>query len=253
MNEQVLQGRTAIVTGSGQNIGKAIARMFAAAGANVVVNGRSNQKLVDETVDEINNEGASAVGIMADVSDHAAVNEMVAETKRRFGTVDIAVNNVSIRRKQPFLEITPQDWDDTLRVNLTSCYYLTQAVIPLMMENKWGRLIMMSGIDGWAAHIPTRAHNIVAKAGMHALAKALALEFGAYGITSNTVSPGPIDTTRDWTQYPEGWAEMRKKQVPSGQLGHVDDIAQACLYLAGPNSGFTTGQVIHVNGGLYMY
>jgi 3-oxoacyl-[acyl-carrier protein] reductase len=197
MNEQVLQGRTAIVTGSGQNIGKAIARMFAAAGANVVVNGRSNQKLVDETVDEINNEGGSAVGIMADVSDHAAVNEMVAETKRRFGTVDIAVNNVSIRRKQPFLEITPQDWDDTLRVNLTSCYYLTQAVIPLMMENKWGRLIMMSGIDGWA--------------------------------------------------------EMRKKQVPSGQLGHVDDIAQACLYLAGPNSGFTTGQVIHVNGGLYMY
>ena len=114
MSEQVLQGRTAIVTGSGQNIGKAIAKMFAAAGANVVVNGRSNEKIVDETVNEIRSQGGSAVGIMADVSDHTEVHEMVAETKRRFGTVDIVVNNVSIRRKQPFLEITPQDWDDTL-------------------------------------------------------------------------------------------------------------------------------------------
>ncbi|MGD9507296.1 MAG: SDR family NAD(P)-dependent oxidoreductase [Geminicoccaceae bacterium] len=253
MRDQILKGRTAIVTGSGQNIGKAIAKMFAAAGANLVINGRSNRKIVDETVDEIRGAGGSAIGIMADVSDPVAVNDMVAEAECRFGTVDIAVSNVSIRRKQPFLEITPQDWDDTLRINLTSCYHLAQATIPLMMERSWGRLIMISGIDGWAAHIPARAHNIVAKAGMHALAKSLALEFGAFGITSNTVSPGPIDTTRDWTQYPEGWAEMRKKQVPSGQLGHVDDIAQACLYLVGPNSGFTTGQVIHVNGGLFMY
>jgi NAD(P)-dependent dehydrogenase (short-subunit alcohol dehydrogenase family) len=253
VTEQFLSGRTAIVTGSGQNIGKAIAKMLAAAGANVVVNGRSNRKAVDSTVEEIRKAGGSARGIMADVSDAGAVNEMVAETKRHFGSVDIAVSNVSIRRKQPFLEITPKDWDDTLRINLSSCYYLAHAVIPIMMESKWGRLIAISGVDGWAAHIPTRAHNIVAKAGMHALAKALALEFGAYGITSNTVSPGPIDTTRDWTQYPEGWAEMRKKQVPSGRLGTVDDIAQACAYLVGPNSGFITGQVIHVNGGLYMY
>lgn len=252
--DKALAGRTAIVTGSGQNIGKAIALHFAAAGARVIINGHRHRDRVDRTVAEIRDAGGEAHGIMADVGDPDAVAAMVAETKEVFGPADIAVSNVSIRRKQPFLEISVEDWHDTLNGNLNSCFYLARCVIPDMQAQKWGRLIHISGIDGFAAHIPTRAHNIVCKAGMHAFAKALAFEFGADGITANTVSPGAIDTDRDWSQYPDPveWRETRLAQIPVGRLGTVDDIAAACIYLAGESGGFVSGQVIHANGGQYM-
>ncbi len=197
--------------------------------------------------------GGNAAGIMADVGDERAVADMVAKTEKLFGAVDIAVSNVSIRRLQPFLEITPQDWRDTLNTNLNAAYYMARAVIPGMKARGWGRITHISGVDGFAGHIPTRAHNIVCKAGVHALSKALAVEFGEFGITANTVSPGSLNTKRDWTQYPPNWVEMRKSQIPVRRLGTADEIAAACLYLVNKQSGFTTGQVIHVNGGQYMY
>ena len=248
-----LAGRTAIVTGSGQNIGRSIALYFAREGANVVINGHRNREIVDQVVAEVRALGVEAAGIMADVADPAAVVAMVAEATERFGAVDIAVSNVSIRRLQPFLEISVEDWHRTLDTNLNSCFYMARAVIPGMQSRGWGRLIHISGVDGFAGHIPTRAHNIVCKAGMHAFAKALAVEFGEFGITANTVSPGALNTARDWSQYPPNWVEMRKAQIPVRRLGTADEIAAACLYLAGEDAGFVTGQVIHVNGGQYMY
>ena len=250
-----LEGRTAIVTGSGQNIGKAIAQHFAAAGANVIINGHRHRDRVDATVGAIQQSGGTAHGIMADVSDPDAVAAMVAEAKEVFGPVDIAVSNVSIRRKQPFFDISVEDWNDTLNINLSSCFYLARCVLPDMKERGWGRVIHISGVDGFAGHIDTRAHNIVCKSGMHALSKAIAVEFGPHGITANTVSPGAIDTDRDWTQYddPEVWREARIAAIPVKRLGTVDDIAAACVYLAGETGGFVTGQVIHANGGQFMY
>lgn len=248
-----LTGRTAIVTGSGQNIGRSIALYFAREGANVVINGHRNQTLVDNVVAEVEATGARALGIMADVGDPDAVSSMVKHATDAFGAVDIAVSNVSIRRLQPFLDITIDDWNSTLNTNLNSCFYMARAVIPGMQQRGWGRLIHISGVDGFAGHIPTRAHNIVCKSGMHALAKALAVEFGEFGITANTVSPGSLNTTRDWSQYPPNWAEIRKAQIPVKRLGTADEIAAACLYLAGEDAGFVTGQVVHVNGGQYMY
>jgi len=248
-----LAGRTAVVTGSGQNVGRAIALHFAREGANVIVNGHRSRESVDAVVAEIKSAGGNAAGIMADVSDPAAVAAMAAQAKALFGAVDIAVSNVSIRRKQAFLDISPEDWHSTLNTNLNSCFYLARAVIPDMKARRWGRLIHISGIDGFAGHIPTRAHNIVCKAGMHAFSKALAVEFGEFGITANTVSPGSLDTTRDWSQYPENWLEMRLSQIPVHRLGTADEIAAACVYLASESAGFVTGQVIHVNGGQYMY
>ncbi|MBI2224813.1 MAG: SDR family oxidoreductase [Betaproteobacteria bacterium] len=248
-----LAGRTAIVTGSGQNVGRSIALYFAREGANVVINGHRNKALVDNVVAEIHALGGNALGIMADVGDADAVAAMVRQTIEHFGAVDIAVSNVSIRRLQPFLEISIKDWNDTLNTNLNSCFYMARAVIPGMKARNWGRLIHISGVDGFAGHIPTRAHNIVCKSGMHAFAKAIAVEFGEFGITANTVSPGSLNTTRDWSQYPPNWAEMRKAQIPVKRLGTADEIAAACLYLAGEDAGFVTGQVIHVNGGQYMY
>jgi NAD(P)-dependent dehydrogenase (short-subunit alcohol dehydrogenase family) len=248
-----LAGRTAIVTGSGQNIGRSIALYYAREGANVVINGHRNREIVDKVIEEVRALGAKAIGIMADVGDPEAVAKMVKQTTEHFGAVDIAVSNVSIRKLQPFLDISIEDWNRTLNTNLNSCFYMARAAIPGMKERNWGRLIHISGVDGFAGHIPTRAHNIVCKSGMHAFAKAIAVEFGEFGITANTVSPGSLNTTRDWSQYPPNWVEMRKAQIPVKRLGTADEIAAACLYLAGEDAGFVTGQVIHVNGGQYMY
>jgi len=248
-----LAGRTAIVTGSGRNIGRSIALYYAREGANVVINGHRDRGLVDAVVAEVRAIGAKAIGIMADVGNPDDVSRMVTQATDEFGAVDIAVSNVSIRRLQPFLDISINDWNNTLNTNLNSCFYMARAAIPGMKARNWGRLIHISGVDGFAGHIPTRAHNIVCKSGMHALAKALAVEFGECGITANTVSPGSLNTTRDWSQYPPNWVEMRKAQIPVKRLGTADEIAAACLYLAGEDAGFVTGQVIHVNGGQYMY
>jgi len=248
-----LAGRTAIVTGSGQNIGKAIALHFARAGANVVVNGHRNQAAIDAVVKEVEALGVKGLACLADVSDANAIADMVKKAQDKFGGVDIAVSNVSVRLHQPFFDISLEDWDKTLRSNLSSAFYLARAVLPGMQKAKWGRIIHISGEDGWQGHIPGRAHNMVCKAGVHAFSKAVGIEFAADGITANTVSPGSIETTRDWSQYPKNWREMRLGQIPMKRIGRVDDIAMACVYLAGDSGAFLSGQVIHVNGGQFMY
>jgi len=248
-----LAGKTAIVTGSGQNIGRAIALHFARAGANVVVNGRRNRDALNRVVEEIHALGARGLACVADVSDPEAVVGMVRQAEAAFGAVDIAVSNVAIRKHVAFMDISIENWGATLNSNLSSAFYLARAVLPGMKERKWGRIIHISGEDGFQGHISHRAHNMVCKAGVHALAKAVAVEFAADGITANTVSPGSIETTRDWSQYPENWREMRLQQIPMHRIGRVDDIAMACVYLAGDSGSFVSGQVIHVNGGQFMY
>lgn len=248
-----LAGKTAIVTGSGQNIGKAIALHFARAGANVVLNGHRNQAAIDAVAKEAEGYGVKTLALLADVSDAAAIAGMVKKAEDKFGQVDIAVSNVSIRKHQPFHDISLEDWDRTLKSNLSSAFYLARAVLPGMQKAKWGRIIHISGEDGWQGHIPNRAHNMVCKAGVHAFSKAIGIEFAAEGITANTVSPGSIETTRDWSQYPANWREMRLAQIPMHRIGRVDDIAMACVYLAGDSGAFISGQVIHVNGGQFMY
>jgi 3-oxoacyl-[acyl-carrier protein] reductase len=255
LDPQPLKGRTAVVTGSGQNIGEAIVKLFSAAGANVVVNGGSSREKVDKVVDDIKASGGNAIGVMADVGDAGAVEAMVKQAADTFGTVDIAVSNVSVRKKQPVEDISVKEWQDTINTNLNSAFYLARCVVPLMKQSGWGRIIHISGVDGFAAHVPTRTHNITCKAGVHAFAKALALELGPSGITANTVSPGAIDTTRDWSQYddPELWRKARIESIPVKRIGTVDDIANACLYLAGETGGFISGEVIHVNGGQFRF
>jgi len=246
-------GRTAIVTGSGRNIGRAIALALAAGGAQVVVNGHRDRDAVDAVVREIEAGGGRALGVMADVSSHADVARMVEAAVAAFGGADIAVSNVGIRRMQPFLEITPDDWDEVLASNLTPAFYLARNVIPHMRERKWGRIVLISGFDGFWGQVTQRAHNITCKAGLHGLAKALAREFGADGITANTVAPGAIDTVRDWSQYRHQPREQIAREIPLGRFGSVDEVAAACTYLASAGGGFVSGQVIHVNGGHYMY
>ncbi|HJV79693.1 3-oxoacyl-ACP reductase family protein [Noviherbaspirillum sp.] len=247
-------GKTALVTGSGRNIGRAIALAFAQQGANVIVNGHSDKNAVDGVVEEIRKAGGKAIGIMADVSSHDTVASMVDQGVREFGSMDILVSNVGIRRMQPFLDISVEDWDKVLASNLSPAFYLARNAIPHMQQRKWGRIILISGFDGFWGQITQRAHNVTCKAGLHGLAKALAREFGPDGITANTVVPGAIDTVRDWSQYAHQPDKKEiEKQIPVRRFGDPAEIAAACTYLASGGGGFVSGQAIHVNGGHYMF
>ena len=143
-----LKGRVAIITGSGRNIGRAIALAFAREGASIVVNGHSDQSALDTVVREAGELGANAIGVLADVSKPAGVKQLVLQCLERFGKVDIAVSNVAVRKKQSFLDISDDDWDSTLASNLGSAFHMAQAVIPGMLAARHGRLIHISGVDG---------------------------------------------------------------------------------------------------------
>jgi 3-oxoacyl-[acyl-carrier protein] reductase len=252
-SERPLAGRSAVVTGSGQNLGRGIALALAKAGANVVVNGRRNVGALEAVATEIRQLGAEALVAVADVSDPEAVSTMVKRALDAFGTVDIAISNVGIRHHQPFLDISIDDWKTILDTNLNASFYMAKSVLPGMIEHKWGRIIHISGRDGFFPKT-NRAHNVTCKAGVFALAKAIAVEFGPHGITANAVAPGIIETTRDPVHYPnfEREYELRRQQMPVRRLGRVEDIADACLYLCSDAGGFVTGQVLHVNGGEFI-
>ncbi len=245
--------RSAIVTGSGRNIGRAIALALARQGVSVVVNGHRDRAAVESVVKDIADAGGRALPFMADVSKHDEVAAMVRACAEAFGSVDIVVSNVGIRRLQPFLEIGLEDWDAVLATNLTPAFYLARNAVPHMQKRKWGRIILISGFDAFWGQVTQRAHSIAAKSGLHGLAKALAREFGPDGITANTVAPGAIDTVRDWSQYRHQPKEKIAAEIPLGRFGDVDEVAAACSFLASEGGGFTSGQVLHVNGGHYMY
>src|SRR4051794_14150226 len=248
-----LSGRTAIVTGSGRNIGREIALTLARYGAAVVVNGHRDVAALDAVVAEIASFGGEAIAIAADVSDYQAVSAMVEQAAERFGSVDIIVNNVAVRRHQPFLEISIEDWHRTIETNLSSAFYLGRAAIPKMVERGWGRVINISGLDAFTGHYPDRVHNLVCKIGLVGMAKGLAREFGPSGITANVVAPGAIDTVRDWSQYVHFNPSDVVKAIPVSRIGAVSDVAAACLYLSSDAGSFVTGQTLHVNGGQYMF
>ena len=253
MTQRPFDGRTAVVTGSGRNIGRAIALALAEGGANVVVNGHHDKNAVDAVVDEIKAMGGNGMGFMADVSVHEEIRAMVDSTISAFGTIDIAISNVGMRRKQPFLDITLEDWDEVLRTNLSSAFYLARNAIPHMRARRWGRIIHISGFDGFWGQVTERAHNISCKAALHGLAKALAREFGPDGITANCVVPGAIDTVRDWSQYTHQARSRIESEIPLGPFGKVEEVAGACAFLCGETGGFVSGHAIHVKGGHYMY
>jgi len=252
--QQPLKGRIAIVTGSGQNIGRAIALAFARQGASVVINGHRNAEAIESVAQEARSLGVGALPVLADVGDPAAVESMVNKTVEAFGGVDIIVSNVSMRHHQPFLDISVEDWNQIINANLSASFYLAKYALPRMVERKWGRMIYISGRDGFFPKA-NRAHNVTCKAAGFALAKAIAIEFGDKGITANAVAPGIIETARDPVHYPnfEKEYEARRQAMPVRRLGKTEDIAAACSYLCSEAGGFVTGQILHVNGGEFMF
>jgi len=239
--------RTALITGSGRNIGRAIALTLAGDGFNVAINGSNDQAACEVVAAESGAAGAEAIVVMGDVGDAGDCRRIVSETDKRFGGVDVLVNNAAIRPASGFLEMDEEEWHRVLAVDMHAAFHLARACLPGMIERGWGRIINFAGMNAIHGY-SGRAHVSVAKHAAWGLTKALAKEFGAQGITTNIVSPGPI---RSEHADPAMTAhiEAMKSKVPLGRLGEPDEVATAVSMLASETGAFVNGQLIQVNGG----
>lgn len=246
----VLDGKVALVTGAGKNIGRAIALRLARDGAAVVVNGRSDRAAAEAVAGEIAAMGGRAMARLADVSDPRAVARMVEDAAAALGGIDIAVSNAGLRRQTPFLEMPLEEWREILSVALDGAFILARAVAPHMVRCGGGSIVGLSGIS---THLgtPNRAHVSASKAGLEGLMRALAVELAPHGIRCNCVAPGTIDTARGATAgaLPD---QLAGDAVPLRRKGTADEIAAVVRLLVGPEGGYVTGQTIHVNGGAFL-
>jgi 3-oxoacyl-[acyl-carrier protein] reductase len=238
-----LEGKVALITGSGRNIGRATALRLAGEGANVIVNARSNEQEAQAVAREVQDLGVKSLAVMADLAKKDEVEAMAAKALSEFGRVDILINNAAVRPHKPFLEVTDADWEHVRGVVLDGPLYLTRALV----ENNYGRVLFFTG-EGSFTGGKGRAHVSAAKMALVGFARALASEFAENNIRVNVVSPGNIDTRRDNPEWYQGRLPGAAG-IPLGRLGKIDEIAATCLFLVSDDGGFITGQTIHVNGG----
>jgi len=239
-----LKGRVALVTGGSRGIGRSIALALAGAGARVAVNYRVEAKAAAEVVRAITGAGGAAVALQADVADPAAVTGLVEGAEAALGPVDILVNNAGVIIKSPLDALTAGVWDDTLRINLSSAFHMTQAVLPGMRARRWGRIIMLSSVAAQTGGV-VGPHYAASKAGLIGLAHSYASLLATEGITANTISPALIDTDMVRTN-PAATPAL----IPIGRFGAADEVASIAVLLA--SNGYITGQTFNVNGGWYM-
>lgn len=244
-----IQNRVALITGSASGIGKQTARRMAEAGATVVINDIAPE-IVEKTVAEFKSDGLSAIGKVADISKKTAVDQMIQETANELGGIDILVNNAGMERAGALRKLTEADWDITINVNLKGAFLCSQAAHNFMVDKKHGRIINIASRAwlGGAGQAPYSS----AKAGMVGLTRTLALELGAKGITANCIAPGLIETPL-WYELPEKNRNFLMSKQPTGRLGHVDDIANAVMFLASDEASFITGQVLYICGGRSLF
>lgn len=243
MMERSLAGRTAFVSGSGQNIGRGIAVRLAQLGCNVVINGASNEAACRRTAELVEGAGGTALIAMGDIARRETVDEISNAALGKFGTVDIVVNNAARRPHKPLLDMSDEDWNGVVDTALTASFRTSRAFLPGMVAQGWGRIINFAGmkaIKGYFEGAPISA----AKHGVWGLTKALSTEFASKGITANVVSPGQIRKDSDGEDDPG-----RVASIPAGFMGTSDDIASVVGFLASPDARFVTGQMIAVNGG----
>ncbi|MBI3951273.1 MAG: 3-oxoacyl-[acyl-carrier-protein] reductase [Acidobacteria bacterium] len=244
-----LTGRVTIITGASQGIGRETAMALAAAGADVVLLARSEDKL-RANVEEVEQRGRRALALKADVTVVEEVQAAVARTKEQFGRIDILVNNAGLTRDGLLLRMKREDWDVVLTTNLTGMFICTQAVLPHMLKARYGRIINIASVMGQMGSAGTTNYS-AAKAGIIGFTKAVAREVASRGITVNAVSPGFIDTAM--TQILD---EKRQQEIlsmiPLGRVGQSQDVAAGVAFLASDAASYITGHVLNINGGLYM-
>ncbi len=239
-----LSGRTALITGGSRGIGREAALSLAAAGCNVVVNYLNAEAEANAVAEEIRGKGGRALAVQVDVSNPDEVSRLVRSAQQEFGSIDILVNNAGILFKKPFLELDLNDWNRTLTTNLTSAFLVSQAVLPQMLEKRWGRLIFLSSIAAQTGGV-VGPHYAASKAGMLGLMHSYASLLAKDGVTSNAIAPALIET--DMVRNNKA---VRPDLIPVGRFGQSEEVADAILLLA--SNAYITGQTINLNGGWYM-
>ena len=241
--------RLAVVTGAAQGIGRTIALFLSEKGSDIVISD-INEESLKEVVGEIEKLGQKAVPVKMDVSKLSQCEEMIKQAVDRFGKVDILVNNAGITRDIVLLRMKEDQWDQVIQVNLKGTFNCTKAVIRYMFKKKYGRIVNISSVTG-AMGNPGQVNYSASKAAVMGFTKAVAREYAHCGITVNAVAPGFINTPMT-DAIPEKERGAMIAQIPAKQLGTPEDVANLVCYLASDLASYITGQVIHINGGLYM-
>jgi len=242
-----LDGKTAIITGSSKGIGRAMAQIFAAEGARVVVVSRHTEA-GEQVASDIRNAGGEAFYRQADVGRWEDVEGLVKATVDRYGTVDIFCSNAAIFPSNAIEDMPIEEWRDVLSVNLNGAFYGMKACFPIMKKQQYGRIVLTSSITGPHTGFPGWTHYGASKAGMLGLMRCAALECAKDGITINAILPGNIQT-EGMDEQGEEYIESVKQAIPMGRLGDPADVAYAALFLASPEAKYTTGQTFIVDGG----
>lgn len=249
----LLKGRSAIITGGSSGIGFGIAETFGALGANLIIVGRNEEKLEAARV-ELAKNGTEVLAISADVRDYAAVQGVVQQTMDRFGSLDVLINNAAGNFHCPFEQLSPNGWRAVVDIDLNGTFNFCHVAFEGLRQSAYGgRIINISlaqAVSGW----PGSAHAASAKAGVTALTRSLAVEWGPHQIRVNNVLPGPIENTEGVRRLYEARNEADKElsRMAMGHFGQTSDIAQACVYLASPAGNFVTGCDMTVDGGRWL-
>ncbi|HPU21934.1 MAG TPA: 3-oxoacyl-[acyl-carrier-protein] reductase [Thermoclostridium caenicola] len=241
-------GKTVIVTGSTRGIGKAIAEKFAELGANVMLSGTTDK--VYDVVNELKGRGFSVAGFVGDLAVPENAQAIVDQTVETFGGLDILVNNAGITRDKLLIKMEEEDWDTVMDINLKSVFLLTKAAVKIMMKKKKGTIINLSSVVGLMGN-SSQANYAASKAGLIGFTKSVAKEYARRGITCNAIAPGFIETEMTGS-LPEEVKEYYLKNIPLGRPGTTSEVADLAVFLASDRAQYITGQVINIDGGLYM-
>lgn len=244
-----MKGQTALITGAGRGIGKAIAEALAKKGVNIAV-ADVNLEIAQESANELARLGVKTIALKVDVSNSSDVAAMFEETVKAFGKVEIVVNNAGITRDGLLMRMKEEDWDAVLNINLKGSFLCTREAIKVMAKQRYGRIINIASVVAFMGN-PGQANYSASKAGLVGLTKTTAKEYASRGITVNAVAPGFIQTAMT-DALPENVKQDMMKAIPMTRFGTSEDVANAVVFFASPESNYVTGQVIHVNGGMYM-
>lgn len=242
------QGKTVTVTGSTRGIGKAIAEAFAELGANVMLTGTGSG--VFKVVEELELKGLKVAGFAGDLSIQEMAQGLINKTVEAFGSLDILINNAGIVRDKPLIRMEEEDWDKVIDTNLKATFLCSKAALKIMMKKRSGRIINMTSVVGLMGNVG-QANYAASKAGMIGFTKSIAKEYGSRGITCNAIAPGFIETQMTGT-LPDGVKEMYLKSIPLSRYGTPEEVADLAIFLASEKAQYITGQVINIDGGLYM-
>ncbi len=243
------KGRVAVITGGARGIGKTIAGALAKKGADLVIADIGLEQARDASM-ELEGLGVRVMPVKLDVSKSEEVVKTFEDIIKKFGKIDILVNNAGVTRDSLIMRMKEEDWDTVINVNLKSVFLCSKEAIKTMIKHKYGRIVNIASVVAFMGN-PGQANYSASKAGIVGLTKTTAKEYASRGITANAVAPGFI-TTAMTDALPENVKEDMKKAVPLGRFGASEDVANAVVFLASHEAGYITGQVIHVNGGMYM-